>query len=390
MRTILPCLLLATAGCVEPSATEPGQETGPCLDGSCFDGLVCLSDFCVGPDADPGETGGENPSGSQSAGPSGGPSSDEGESGGSEGDGDPSGNETGGDDGPPSDDTGVPGWGSCEQLDILFVVDNSASMFDEQGALTASAPAFFDDLRARSGSSDHHVMVVDTDPWLFGGCELECGLGLPSCSGWEGYVCGETQPLQCEDVLGAGVTHPRGANASNTDCELADDARWLSLAEPDAAERFVCAASVGTGSTVDPELPMEAMVTAINPVAGGAAAQCNAGFLRADAPLVVVFVTDEDDAAGDSSGTPEGWRQGLAAAKGGHADRIAVLGVFGDNDQPGAICDALVDSAGAEPSARLGEFVELFGDRGVRSSVCAAQYDHAFADLLDVLDAMCN
>ena len=60
------------------------------------------------------------------------------------------------------------------------------------------------------------------------------------------------------------------------------------------------------------------------------------------------------------------------------------------SDQPGAICDALVDSAGAEPSARLGEFVELFGDRGVRSSVCAAQYDHAFADLLDVLDTMCN
>ncbi len=261
-------------------------------------------------------------------------------------------------------------------------------MFDEQGALLASAPAFLEDLVTRSGSADHHVMVVDTDAWVFGGCEQTCFIG--SCPGWVDYVCGETQPLPCEDVLGAGVTHPRGVDASNTDCGFSEGARYVSLDEPDAIEKFSCAATVGTGATLDPEVPMEAMVTAINPVAGGAAAQCNAGFLRADAPLLVVFVTDEDDAVGDSSGMPEGWLQGLAAAKGGNADRIAVLGLFGDNDEPGGICDALVDSAGAEPSPRLRQFVELFGDRGVRGSVCAGRYDDAFADLLDVLDSMCH
>jgi hypothetical protein len=346
---------------------------------------MCLSDLCVGPDAEPGDTDPETSSASSSPSStaSSGPTSDDPET-----SSDP---QTSGDPDPSdasSDDAGPTTWGSCEQLDILFVVDNSGSMFDEQGALAASAPSFFEEVVARSGSSDHHVMVVDTDPWVFGGCEALCAFG--SCTGSEDYVCGETQPLPCEDVLGAGVTHPRGVDASNSDCGFEGDARWLSLSEADAASRFVCAASVGTGSTVDPEVPMEAMVTAINPVAGGAAAECNADFLRADAPLVVVFVTDEDDAEGDSSGTPQGWRQGLAAAKGGHADRIAVLGLFGDNDHPGAICDSLVDSAGAEPSARLGEFVEIFGDRGLRSSVCAAQSDHAFADLLDVLDSVCQ
>ena len=96
------------------------------------------------------------------------------------------------------------------------------------------------------------------------------------------------------------------------------------------------------------------------------------------------------DAEGDSSGSPVGWQQGLAAAKGGSTDRIAVLGLFGDNDQPGAICEPLAEGGGAEPSARLGEFVALFGERGLRSSVCADHYGDAFADLLDVLDSMCQ
>ncbi len=55
MRTILPCLLIAS-GCVAVQETPAGQETGPCIDGACFDGLECLSDLCVGPDAEPGGT----------------------------------------------------------------------------------------------------------------------------------------------------------------------------------------------------------------------------------------------------------------------------------------------------------------------------------------------
>jgi hypothetical protein len=389
MRRELLCCLFVTVACVEPSEVEAGRETGACLDGECFDGLECLSNLCVGPDADPGDTESDpmtttSPSStSSSTSPTASSTATTNDTGDPQTSGDP---ETTGD---PTDDTAPVDWGSCEQLDLLFVIDNSASMFDEQGALGAAAPDFLTELVARSGSSDHHVMVVDSDAWPFTGCETLCQFG-GVCSAWEDYVCGETQPLQCEDVLGAGVTHPRGIDSSNSACGFDGDARWLSLDEPDAASRFVCAATVGTGSMSDPEVPMEAMVTAVNTVAGGAAAECNAGFLRDDAPLVVVFVTDEDDAEGDSSGTPQGWKQGLAAAKGGDADRIAVLGLFGDNDQPSAICEPLGDSAGAESSERLGEFVGLFDDRGLRSSVCADHYGDAFADLLDVLDSMCQ
>lgn len=45
-------ILLALAACTPASSdAEEGMETGPCIDGGCFDGLSCLSDICVGDDA---------------------------------------------------------------------------------------------------------------------------------------------------------------------------------------------------------------------------------------------------------------------------------------------------------------------------------------------------
>jgi hypothetical protein len=53
---ILPLL----AGCSTPGAdVEAGRETGACIEDACFDGLACLSDLCVGPDADDDD--GESP-----------------------------------------------------------------------------------------------------------------------------------------------------------------------------------------------------------------------------------------------------------------------------------------------------------------------------------------
>ena len=60
------------------------------------------------------------------------------------------------------------------------------------------------------------------------------------------------------------------------------------------------------------ELPMEAMVRAVGPLNGPG--QCNAGFVRNEALLLVVFVTDEDD-NGKSGGNPATWKQALPAAR---------------------------------------------------------------------------
>jgi hypothetical protein len=205
------------------------------------------------------------------------------------------------------------------------------------------------------------------------------------------FACAQTEPFECEDVMGAGVTYPRGRGASASDCAFSTGARYMDANEPDLPGAFACAAKVGTGSSADTEQPMDAMVAAVS--AQGDAATCNDGFLRDDAILVVTFITDEDDAATDGSGgTVAGWKQALVSAKGGDESAIVVLGLFGDNDQPGAICPPFDPDAasGAEPSPRLREFVESFGDHGVAGSVCAASYQEFFLDAVGIIDTTCD
>ena len=299
----------------------------------------------------------------------------------------------------------------CDKVDFLFVIDNSGSMADEQQALIDSFAPFMQAIEARIGDShDFHVMVTDVDAWVFGECGPACN-DATQCDAAgtcqtadeclfpcalrdvceEGtFVCGQTQPEECEDIMGAGVTWPRGRDASNTDCDFGTGARWMDANEPDLAAAFACAARVGTGSSADTEQPMDAMVDALG--VAGDAATCNAGFLRDDAILVVTFITDEDDDPTDSTGSPDGWHTAIAQAKQGDDGAVVVLGLFGDNDQPDGICEPLsIDFAtGAEPAPRLREFLGTWGERGLFGSVCAADYAPFFASAVDTIGKACD
>jgi hypothetical protein len=280
----------------------------------------------------------------------------------------------------------------CDKVDFLFIVDNSGSMGDEQGNLINSFPEFISTIQATlDEAQDYHVMVIDSDAWVYGQCEFLCPIAFNTCLGNPEYECGVTTAMECEDVLGAGVTYPRGGQASNADCTFSTGARYMDSSQPDLTAAFECAARVGTGSTDDPEKPMEAMVAAVTP--NTPAAACNEGFIRDDAILVVTFITDEDDNPGDGSGgTVDGWRQALISAKGGDDQAVVVLGLFGDGDQPGGICPPFNPDAasGAEPSPRLRQFVDSWGDRGVPGSICAASYQSFFQDAVSVIDTTCD
>ncbi len=309
------------------------------------------------------------------------------------GDGDPTGSETG-----PKldvvggeDEMGSAGDGGdnngCKKVDFLFIIDNSGSMADEQNNLAASFPSFINSISSTlDAAQDYHIMVIDTDAWMWSGCEFSTclfpiPLPIPTCVGYE---CGVTQPLECEDVLGAGVTYPRGANASNMDCNFASGGRYMSDSEPNLVGAFQCAARVGTDSTDGVERPMEAMVAALSQA--GEVGQCNEGFLRDDAILVVTFITDEDDDAGDGSeGTVESWRQALVDAKNGDESSIVALGLFGDDDLPNAICNGA-----AESSARLRAFLDSWGPQGFFGSICAPDYDDFFQAAVDIIDTTCD
>ncbi len=363
-----PIAGLLLLGCGAPQGT--GAETQGCQDGQCLGGLMCLSDLCVDPQWEPDASTGEFPPDSESPTSTASPSGSDGSSEADETDQGSSSSE-------PSD--------RCGSVDVLLLIDNSASMQAKQERFQAALPVFFDALETATGTASHHVMVIDTDAWPFEGCEEAICPFLGGCwSVWPDYVCGATTALACEDVLGAGVTHPRGTDAANTDCAFGGQ-RFAELGDDGARERIACATRVGISG--GPEVPMQAMLAAVE--ATGDAGDCNAGFARTERPLVVVFATDEEDGPEDSQWIPTQWHERLIGSRDAP---VFVLGLVGDHHQPSSPCasDVPDDPFGAEPSPRLWEFVERFGSHGVLASVCAADYGPAVEAIAGVVGDSCE
>lgn len=359
-RGLLSILLLVACG----SAPETGGESQGCERGQCLGELVCLSDLCVDPQWEPDASTGTSGPGGGGSGPSSSPSSDADPGQDTE----PGGGETGTEGGETESETSGEN-ASCGAVDVLVLVDNSVSMAVKQQRVEAALDPFLDALEVATGDDAHHVMIIDSDAWPFEGCELTLCPVVGGCwPVWPEYVCGETMPLYCEDVLGAGIAHPRGTDAANMDCALGGQ-RFTNLSDDGARDRVACAARVGTSGGA--ERPMDALLAAVDPQAE--AGECNEGFARPDRPLAVVLITDEEDDPEDSMGTPAIWHERLTESRNGP---VFVLGLVGDHSRAETACTTsdTESPSGAEPSPRLWEFIELFGDHGVLESVCAEDY----------------
>ena len=291
----------------------------------------------------------------------------------------------------------------CDKVDFLFVIDNSGSMGEFQDNLVANFPGFIDTIQnTLDEAQDYHIMVVDTDPAppvncpalceqaMTDGCMDEFGncpllnptnpfctitcVPMSECLAYPGGCSAPPEPEPCE-IMGAGVVYPRGTDASNMDCAFSSGKRYMDSSEPDLQSAFGCAAKVGTAASGASEQPMGAIVEAVTP--GRPAFECNDDFIRDDAILVVTFITDEDDDAGDGSdGTVEGWRQALISAKNGDEQAVVMLGLFG-----GGGC--------GEDSLRLTQFVDSWEDRGLQGSVCG-DYQGFFQQAVDLIDTTCD
>lgn len=286
----------------------------------------------------------------------------------------------------------------CDKVDFLFIVDNSGSMADEQDNLIANFGTFITTIQQTLTAQDYHVMVVDTDAAGGGSSSINCTNGVCTCepvpaccdtvcqmaSSCNGFSCADLPGGDCDGTLGAGKVF----RADGTECLDPEGPRYMTSEAGDLDQQFSCAAEVGTFGDGN-EQPMAAMLNAITePLVDDMG--CNSGFLRDDAILVVTFITDEED-ADKSPGSPATWHDGLVAAKGGNEDAIVVLGLFGDTDQPGAVCTGGLDgNEGAEPAPRLRSFVESFGDRGITGSVCADDYSSFFMNAVSFIDITCD
>jgi hypothetical protein len=258
----------------------------------------------------------------------------------------------------------------CTAVDFLFVIDDSLSMEVHQANLIANFPAFIDGIEESLASVESfHVGVVATDP--FAGNPGACIL------------------------IGALVTSTTGAGANSSQAECgpyADGFNYMTDAD-DLDASFACAAQVGTSGSGS-ERPMDAVVAALDGSLAGAGG-CNEGFLRDDALLVVVVITDEYDGEGDpepgngeepatSVGGPMDWYDAVVAAKGGIAENAVALAIV--NYEGGACEPAELGFDGVN----MVSWAEMFGSNGFVGGLCEKDYGPMFAEATGVIAEACE
>jgi hypothetical protein len=303
-----------------------------------------------------------------------------------------------------------------QKLDLLFVIDNSGSMKEEQASLARNFPLFMRELE-EAGLPDLHLGIVSSD---FGAG----GLQQDGCRGLGDQGRFRFRP-------GCGL--PEGGSTF-----LTIDSQGGQNFAGSLVDGFACLANLGIGGCGF-EHQLQSMRVALSPYNPEIAA-----FLRPDARLAIVMVSDEDDCSGEPGSelyrqdrpgeapnlrcataghvcggqevpASAGFRAPLASCgpfehagddaarrqrlinvsefvryvrglKPGRPDRIIVAGVFGwrDDSELSYAVDRGMDSnldlspvcdtaAGrAAPALRLKAFVDGFGANGSWHSICGA------------------
>lgn len=181
-------------------------------------------------------------------------------------------------------------------LDMLFVVDDSLSMSEEQAALTRRFSAMVSVLVTGDLDGDGRADFQPVDDLRVGVVTTTVDVGVtavPSCA---------ATAVEGDDGILRTAGDPFSASCSRSYPSFLSFRPGVG----DSSERFVrdfaCVATVGTQGCGF-EQPLEAALKALTPadapiefLAGrGQADGANAGFLREDSVLAVVVVTDEDD-----------------------------------------------------------------------------------------------
>ena len=164
-------------------------------------------------------------------------------------------------------------------LDILFVVDNSNSMGEEQASLGTNFPNFVNVLEGIEGGLPNiHMGVVSSNVGAG-------GQPISACTG-----DGDNGRLQNAPRI-AGCSPPNGTYI--IDVDNGGGGRMTNYSGT-LSDTFACIAQLGTGGCGF-EQHFESMKRALD----GSNPE-NAGFLRDSAHLAVIFIADEDDCSATS------------------------------------------------------------------------------------------
>jgi MYXO-CTERM domain-containing protein len=213
-------------------------------------------------------------------------------------------------------------------LDILFMIDNSSSMTSTQMKLLTQDPSFMTVLEnLPNGLPNIHVAVVSSD------------MGAPGDS---------TSAIECTTTGDNGVfqSTPRGTCTNTT---LASGATFISNVNGEAnytgnlTDVFGCIAQLGqNGCGFEHQLAAVARALGAD---GSPPPTQNVGFLRDDAELAIVLLTNEDDCSAPSNTT-------LYSLNSGQQNIANPLGPIANYrcNQFGHLC---MDPASAAPTALI-------------------------------------
>ena len=195
----------------------------------------------------------------------------------------------------------------CAKVDLLFVVDNSGSMSEEQSKLLMNFPTFASQIQTQLADVDsYQVMVTSTDSYDTASSDSSINNDDPSCQ-----------------VIGASITKSDAGACT----PYVEGHRYMTNMD-NLGAKFSCAADLGTNGSGEEKVG-DALVGAVSAVQNGAGG-CQDGFLRDDALLVIVILTDEDDAE-HSAGGAQAWFDAVVASKQGQSDNVVVLSLVWDD-----------------------------------------------------------
>ena len=274
-------------------------------------------------------------------------------------------------DGTDADQQFPPGDGNtsgCQKIDLLFVIDNSGSMGQEQANLIANFPMFITVLD-QSGL-DYRVAVTTTARDYHYNMTLPIGGQIPMNTG-AGEDGRMLQPAACNMTK-----------------------RWIDKGDPNPAQTFSCVANVGTSGNGD-EMPLGGMRDALE---DRMMDNTNAGFHRMDALLGVVFLTDEEDCSYEQS-VNLAFTESLCSNQmepainyvnfldqyTGNRSRWAAAAIAGMG--PGACSSAF---GGADEATRLKAFVTAAGTQARMSSICDGDLSISLQQTLTLFQSACG
>jgi hypothetical protein len=257
---------------------------------------------------------------------------------------------------------------ACKKMDLVFIVDDSGSMDQEQANLTANFPKFIEVLNkftTKGGAPiDYRIAATATGVSLTTTQEL-FGFTLP----------GQTQTGDNGKFrTSKGMSRP-----------------WLERGDANLASTFSSIATVGTDGP-SWEMPLQASRLALRERLKDA----NSGFVRDDALLGIVYLTDEDDCSvaassikvsgtqtcGDVSEDVANYVKFFDDLKQGR-DRWATAVIAGQTNCHSSFGDAA-------DATRLKKFVSQVGKTAVFSSICDGDLSVALTKALQTFDAACK